>query len=280
MKNSSHRIAGIIVLYNSDYSVLENIKSFIENLDLLIVSDNSEVINIDLKNKIQQISNKVLYASNNGNIGLCKALNNACRYLYKNGYTHAIYFDDDTKILSGYCNFLEYAFTLNDAAIISPLYSFDRNKTKKGNKIKKINFTFTSASIFNLNIMNELGYFDELMFLDCIDYEYCLKARKNGYLILENPCMIVQHRPAITQEIKVLGKTIKYGIHSPLRYYYQIRNLKYLSRKYHSVYCYKRYLIKILKVYLLFKDKEEYIKMIKKAKLDYKKHRMGEFNEN
>ena len=68
-------IQGVVVLYNPDYTILDNIKSYLDGIEKLYIVDNSETKNHELINKIVSISAKCIYIDNNGNQGIAHALN-------------------------------------------------------------------------------------------------------------------------------------------------------------------------------------------------------------
>jgi rhamnosyltransferase len=88
------KIAGVVVLYNPDESVIGNINSYIKDLELLYVFDNSEVKN-ELIEKLKKI-NKVKYFSVGKNVGIGFALNYVCDIAVKEGYDWLLTMDHDS----------------------------------------------------------------------------------------------------------------------------------------------------------------------------------------
>lgn len=190
------------------------------------------------------------------------------------------YLDQDTFIdksfKNNYLDKLEY----NDkVGLYTPQYLIDRKKEPTLSDVfVEVIWTMTSASIYNLEIMNKLNYFDERYFLDVVDYEYCLRCNKNEFKVIRYNGYAVKHNPGITKTTKLFK--YKYGYMSPVRYYYQIRNLKLL----YSTYKYRKIKLilfyKLLKVILLFDNKKQYFKMNKKAKNDFKNNKFYKIDLN
>ena len=68
-------IAGVVVLYNqSILELIKNISTYIDELDILYVFDNSDVTVIN-ENDIINFSNKIVYISHGENKGIAFALN-------------------------------------------------------------------------------------------------------------------------------------------------------------------------------------------------------------
>ncbi|PIX27897.1 MAG: glycosyltransferase family 2 protein, partial [Candidatus Huberarchaeum crystalense] len=72
------KIAGVIVLYNPNEEVIDNIKSYLEDIEILYAVDNSETKKDEIIKKIESF-NKIVYIDNNGNQGMSAALNIAAR---------------------------------------------------------------------------------------------------------------------------------------------------------------------------------------------------------
>ena len=60
------KIAGVIVLYNPNEEVIDNIRSYLEDIEILYAVDNSETKKDEIIKKIESF-NKIVYIDNNGN---------------------------------------------------------------------------------------------------------------------------------------------------------------------------------------------------------------------
>lgn len=265
-------IYGLIVLYKPTGNMIANINKLASFVKKMVIFDNSE-------DDIKYFENNdvIEYIKSESNVGLAKALNIGFEFLYNIGAKWAIYFDQDTTIkediVKNYFDKLKYD---ENVALYTPLYNVDRHKTPKKNfKFENIKWTMTSASIFNIDVLNKLGYFDERYFLDCVDYEYCLRANKNNYAIVQYGGYVFEHCPGITKTSKILK--YKYGWMSPLRYYYQLRNLRLLKKDYKYWKINLIILLKQVKMHLFFDNKKEYVAMKKKAFKDFKDNKFYKY---
>ena len=129
----------------------------------------------------------------------------------------------------------------NDAGLYCP--NFYNLVTKKFNKIKQIKllriksfhhgnkkisfptYSITSGSIIQISKFKEIGFFDEKLFIDLVDTEWCIRAQSYGYKIVQNNKLIIKHSLG-ERSIKLFDLTIQ--IHTPLRLYYYFRNSIYL----------------------------------------------------
>lgn len=257
------KIAGVVVWYNPDKESISNIKTYNHNIDKLYIIDNSEHL---MGNPFDN-DKDIEYISFGKNMGLAFALNAAVRKAMSENYDWLLTMDQDSKFSNNIIEIYKNYIVNNDCkrvAILSPQYNTERNHPVKNNDIVELYWTMQSADLFNLNVMRELGLFEEKYFIDCIDYEYCLRARKYGYKILRCNEAVLNHSPAINKRIGLFN----YGYASPIRIYYQTRNAYDMWLKYESIKALGIILIKFIKSILLYDNKIIYIKMIKEGLCD------------
>ena len=93
----------------------------------------------------------------------------------------------------------------------------------------------------------EVGGFDEKLFIGLVDDEICYKIRKNGYRIIRNEAVVLNHELGNLTPSKYESFYLRIGeiLHSdtikklsykrtvsPMRLYYATRNMVYLNKKY------------------------------------------------
>ena len=83
----------------------------------------------------------------------------------------------------------------------------------------------------NLNIWKQLNGFDELLFIDGVDRDYCIRANKSGYRVLLVKDVQLEHQLGDMRCKNIFGKTIHVTYHTPMRKYYMTRNVIYLDKK-------------------------------------------------
>lgn len=104
VNNKKCKIAAIVILYNPCVDVVNNIKTYINYVDLIILVDNTEEKEfseyascyiIDTLSKI--MAGKVKYIPLNKNYGIAKALNIGIKEAAKEKITYVITMDQDSK---------------------------------------------------------------------------------------------------------------------------------------------------------------------------------------
>lgn len=270
------QLSCVVVLYNPTIENINGIKSYLYLADYSVIIDNSDN-GADNSDYFKNCLN-VCYVNLKENKGLGYALNIGCKEAIKKGFKYVITMDQDSVLSEqGFELYKLSILNYPNAALISPQYIIDRKKSITfQNKIDEIDWTMQSASIFNLEILSKLNFFNAEFFIDVIDYEYCLRAKQNGYLVLKYFNYAIKHNPAITKRISLLD--LGYGYCSPLRIYYQSRNLRYLKKQYHYHKITFVLLIKYLKILLLFDNKKQFFKMWNRGKKDFKNNKLGKFD--
>lgn len=244
MKNfNNFTLAAVVVIYFPDKNVVNNLNIIIKNFDHIVLVFNSKFIPSLFENILFNQKN-IIFLKNKTNIGLSNGLNLGIKKLKSIKPDFIGLFDQDSLLPRDYSkkmiNFI-INYQHNDACLYCP--NFFNLVTKRFNKIKKIkllrlrsyipddelisfpSYSITSGSLIHFSKFKEIGYFDENLFIDLVDTEWCLRAQSYGYKIVQNNEVVIQHSLG-EGNIKLLNFIIQ--IHSPLRLYYYLRNSIYL----------------------------------------------------
>lgn len=241
-KNKSNKICAVVVLYNPDESVIKNISSYAYELDKVFLYDNSTLKNIELIKKLREIKG-VVFLGGNGNVGLPTAFNETAEIARKNGYTWMVTFDQDSVAENGMIKSMrEYADSNacdDKVAIIAPVVNeIDYSKAVQKSYCTYFDKVIQSGAMHNLQIMQKLNGYDENMFIDEVDNEYCTRCIINGYKILKLNNALLMHNQQDEKVIKkfIDGTTVFINKFSSDRYYYRYRNALYCYNKYKDIY--------------------------------------------
>lgn len=270
-------IGGVVVLYYPDDKVIDNIRSYQNDFDILYLIDNSDIDNSDIYGNL---SPSINYVPLKKNYGIAYALNVGVKKLRNEKIQYIITMDQDSYFYHGTIN--NYKKHISDSHIthwlaLTPQYDTDRTKLKSQYGIKKVKIAMQSGALFSVNSMEIVGFFNNDLFLDVVDWEYFLRGNLSGLFIYQCNDVILKHHPAETKEIIIFNKSIKYGIASPLRYYYQIRNLLWTFITYKDFFFLFVFFVKWAKILFLFDTKNEYIRLAKQAVSDALHSRLGEY---
>lgn len=273
------KICAVVILYNPDRSVLDNISSYVDSADILYAIDNSEEKNSGITDALQS-NPKIKYIDNRGNHGIADALNRGFQEALNAKYTHLLAMDQDSRFKPG--DFKKLLASLDNdqnTGIYSPL-AFE-------NELKLFPFadlvSITSGSIFSLDAYKKVGPFNNDLFIDSVDTEYCLRMHRKGYRLKRIPSITLDHHLGNTKKARFLFWDFYATNHSSLRRYYMTRNRFYLWEKFKTEYPeFVRFdrvtaLKELIKTLLVEDNKLDKIRMSIKGYFDYKKSSYGKY---
>lgn len=225
-------MVGVVILYHPDtVALIENIKSYINPLDTLLVYDNSETLSKELEIAICAISNKVLFSHFGQNEGIAKRLNQAIEYAVQKGEKHLLMMDQDSSFQDG--DFYKYAEYISNNCLPN-VAQFGVNCqpdfTPISTNPEKVISLITSGSVLAIDCIQQIGMFDENLFIDFVDTEFSHRVINKGYVNLQFTNIVLNHSIGTRVEGRSLvtfKKSLRI-IHSPIRVYYIIRNGFYL----------------------------------------------------
>jgi rhamnosyltransferase len=230
-------LAGVIILHNPSTEVFDNILSYIDQLSKLYVIDNSDTKDQILFDRIKQLSPKCEIVINTGNCGIATALNQAVEFAIRDGFEWLLTMDQDSSFENdSYFDAFQHYEGKNSIALFSPEICENENIENDQEKVEFItlnDIAYTSGSIINLKICKEIGKFNEKLFIDAVDTDYCLRLLKNKYQLIKIKGATLNHKLGYLEMVRLPFNKRKYlSFHSPIRHYYIIRNHTYILFKY------------------------------------------------
>lgn len=275
------KIGCCVVLYNPNDGVIENISAYLSFAEKIVVVDNS-IVNIDNIENTLRSWDKIVYLKQNGNVGIAKALNIGLTYLYDLGYEWALTMDQDSKFPVDH---IEEILKLvekysREYSIIGLRYdSFEDKSLDENDEIFDVKYWITSGNFVNLHDYRNIGGFNDDLFIDHVDHEFCRQLKLKGKCvgILKNYSLNHKIGTGI-KHMKFLWKTCSVCVgHPPIRSYYQIRNIIFLYNIDKNFYeeTLKITLIQIFVAVMYGKEKFKRIKMICKGFHDGIKKNLG-----
>jgi rhamnosyltransferase len=225
---------GLVVLYRPDDQVAERVLTYLEEVSLLLVIDNSETASPVL-NKLSQMSPRITVIENGSNLGIARALNQGRAYGLANGFKWLLTMDQDSYFEQGAMRRMkEYLQSVPDLpGILSPFHHTPGgNLPTKDKATKNLRITMTSGNLLNLAASSHCGEFEEKLFIDSVDHEYCLRLRRNGYLITRINDAILEHNLGEVTFHRLLFMKLKTTNHKAARRYYMTRNRLFVINRY------------------------------------------------
>lgn len=281
------KIAAVVILYHPHESAITNIKTYYEYVEKIFVFDNSEVkspIQDDLLNL-----SKVEFLQDFKNEGISKRLNEGCRSALEEEFDWVLTMDQDSSFseetINYYINCFEQFKGKEKVAMFGANRSRETNENSNICAPLETQDLITSGSLLNLTAFKKVGDFDELLFIDLVDNEYCARAKLAGYSIIlfSNVHMVHELGKQVYHSSIKSFFTIKKKkeVHSPLRCYYMYRNLLYVENKYKEVDNFftkklRRDVKARIKICILYgRNTRKIFKYLIAAKKDFKNMKMG-----
>lgn len=225
----SIRIAAGIVCFNPDIDRLEkNISSIKSQVEQVIIYDNGSN-NIG---DIADLCSNMILESSDRNMGIAYALNSIMGIAENEGYDYVITLDQDSIAPSDLVKILSEL--VNDrTAIVCPTI-WDINKKENPelvNTYELVDRCITSGSLTSVKSWKTIGGFDERMFIDGVDFDFCDRLRKKNYEIVQSKRIALIHEIGHRTNKRFLFWNISVKNHSAFRKYYIAKNIVYLDRK-------------------------------------------------
>lgn len=235
------KVSALVVLYFPDRSVFDYVNFLSKEFDFVVLFDNTPKKNNE--NNFREFPKNVFYLSNGENLGIATALNAGIDRIRQLS-DYVVLFDQDSRIISGYKDLI---FSRKESdqdfwkiALIGPVWRRMNGVSALGNAegelegycYKKVETLITSGACLNLKIFDDIGRFCDEYFIDNVDHEYALRARKFGYYVVVNPDLAMEHHLGNESVHYLFGKSFFVTNHNPIRRYYITRNKLKLWRSY------------------------------------------------
>ena len=288
-------ICAIFVTYNCDEEFYNCFKRIYRKVDKVVIVDNGS--NAETLNTLNDIrlNNDIELILNEENLGIATALNRGVKYAIDNNYEWVITLDHDSKVTENMIDkMFEQYNEINEEVrkkIVSIVPNYieesladQYNEKSIENDYEFVETGITSGNIVKVSIFKEIGLFEEKLFIDCVDNEFCCRIIKNGYKILQVNNAILLHNLGEVKVFRFFGKEIRCSNHSYIRRYYITRNRLFVWNRYKNItpnfikFDKISSIKELVKIILFEKDKLLKLRMILKGYHDYKNNIYGKIN--
>jgi rhamnosyltransferase len=282
------KIAAVVILYHPESTTVENILSYIHHVSKLYAVDNTEISDPSFIVSIRSRIPGTDYIHDGENAGIAKRLNQVCQKALAEGYDYILTMDQDSsfkpEVIDNYFECFNNYPDKHEVSMFGLQYEHPHWASMQCDA-EPITQLITSGSLVNLAIFEKLGGFDEKLFIDTVDFEYCYRSIVNQFKVIRFRNVFLTHNLGTTglQNATIVSRAKELRFHSPLRLYYMVRNYFYLRRKYAKYFpaefaMSKKAILSRVKTNLLHgKNKFETLRFISRAVADYKRNSMGKY---
>ena len=241
-------VAIIVTYHQNNAHVLKMVKE-LHLSDLKVIVFDNTPINLELSKNTSKFTCESVNILGDGiNYGLATAYNKSIQFAYDNflDIEGFIFFDQDSELQSS--NVLKiikkYYFLKSKKIPIGVLGALPVNihgcpylvrepKIKSCFDLKdfmEAEFVISSFSLVPVSTFKKVGFFDDKLFIDLVDSEFSFRCTRFNLLNLVSKDVSFKH--IIGERRGNLFWIKNYAISSPIRNYYQARNLILVGKKY------------------------------------------------
>jgi len=239
-------VSAVVVTYQPDVLVLDNLRRLLRQIPAVIVVDNGSV---GESAKVVEAAGNLagIHLIRNGaNLGIATALNVGIRHALQAGFRWVATFDQDSTIPDLYLADMFRAYNASPAETkvgmivpgkCSPQATLPGPAIVAENSLYSYTLTaITSGSLVKAEAFPAAGLFDERLFIDFVDVDFCLRLREQGFRVLIAKAVTLAHELGDKQTCKRLGIRLSFRTHAVWRHYYIMRNRVLLYRRFFRVF--------------------------------------------
>jgi rhamnosyltransferase len=239
-------VCAVIVTYNPDSSFEQNVQALLPQVGRLIIVDNQSSSAANSRIRLAASTHGVEVIWNERNLGIAGALNRGIdRALASGQYRWIATFDQDSHMPSDYLTTIIESYSAcpfrDKVAMIGATYRSpeteivpESTSARNGCGFREVKTLMTSGSLVKSSAFGECGRFDESLFMDCVDHEFCLRLRRHGFRVIQAKQALLEHQLGSPTSHRILWKRFTTTNHSPTRRYYNAHNRMLVYRRYLS----------------------------------------------
>lgn len=238
------RIAAVVVTFHPDEGMAGRLCALVRECARVIVVDNGS----DPAIAERLAGDRIEVIALGRNRGLAAGLNTGLRRAVELGHEWAVTFDQDSTPQPGMVAALwrtRQGFPAPErVAVVGPCLREERIGSEdhrwvtphercrwwfrrvpcRERDLAGVAFVITSGALMDLRAFGKIGPMDDGLFIDYIDHDYCLRARRLGFEILVSAEAVLTHNLGAKREFTVAGRKVRPTFHSARRLRYMFRN--------------------------------------------------------
>lgn len=217
----------VVLSYNNPRELEKTVKALASEVDLVYVIDNGSTLNNAkrIKNFKEKCHFEVVFLGDN--LGIGAALNFAVSKAINENFDWLLTMDQDSQFHPGFMReFYECALQTG-----SKVLAANTRKVNCQSSCYITRLAITSGNLVSVSVYNEIGCYNEWLFIDGVDFEFSFRLQAHNIPIVQVGGAILNHKLG-DREVRWCRKV--HSFHSPLRRYYIFRNHLYLMRMFYK----------------------------------------------
>lgn len=234
----SPNVAGVVLAYHPDSVAIDNIMRLRTYVPRVYVVNNSPDAATAVMLETLAGDAGIVVLDQPGNVGVAAGFNAGIRVAIERGADFVWIFDQDSAVTDGALESMLRTYQREGAAtgIIAPaLRSYATGiiyPRESGVGSREVDVVISSGSLFSRKLLETIGLHDEPLFIDYVDHEISLRARKHGFKNYKDFDAILDHRFGDSDPVPFLGRRIYLANYSPFRQFHAARNRIVVIRRY------------------------------------------------
>jgi GT2 family glycosyltransferase len=237
--------AAVVSAYNPDDSLPERVESLLRQVEHVVVVDDGSPRDVsEVLARAEAQGAAVLRLEQNS--GIATALNAGIRHarsIWDPAWIMTM--DQDSRLTDGYvskalaCVHHDGAQTAVVGAISAESHNGKPLPTIRVRDRLEVLDPMQSGTLYRSEVFDHVGYFDDALFIDCVDSDFNARIRRAGYHIEIAKGVDLTHSLGKSRPMVILGWRAHLGSnplfiyeHQPFRVYYITRNILTIARRY------------------------------------------------
>jgi rhamnosyltransferase len=239
-------VCAVIVTYNIGEAIHKCFDSIRDQVAHVIIVDNgSDEPTRQELNKLAS-ANSATIVLNEKNEGIARGFNQGVKRAISKGYRWVLTLDHDSEATPGMVEKLLRAAQLlyqegqRDVAVVGT-NPFDKNagaflegfRPDGDSRPVEVEHLISAGSLIRCDLFDKVGFFDEALFMYCVDDDFCLRLRRAGFKLFLCPRAVLLHKEGSKQKRRFLWRKALYDGYGKQARYYMTRNYIHILRRYH-----------------------------------------------
>ena len=248
-------MGALVVTHFPDVCFTDRLDRLLEQITRVVIVDNGSDAPSRAWRERYRNRKDITVLENPTNLGIATALNQGMNLLAREGFQWVVTLDQDSAVAHDFIESLLDTIAGNpnpgDVALVGANRSDAGTNCAEHRWLRPkkrlpffervacdrigpdgVTLVITSGTLTSVRAFNHLGPYRDKFFIDFVDFEYCLRARKAGYRILVSCHAQMLHHVGSKEQRRLFSATLSPTHHSPLRRYYLFRNAVEMIRLY------------------------------------------------
>ena len=226
----------VVVAFHPKPDLAGELLRLLDQVSAIVVVDNGSCPGELSAGDDPRFEGRLEVIANGENRGLATALNQGLRRARERGAGWALTLDQDSTPLPNLVAAGAQAFEAHprrdQLAAIGAAVATDGPRPSSAPAYRTMKAVITSGTLHSVPVWERLGEFRDDFFIDCVDTEFCLRARAAGFDVIQSTEPALAHRIGSPTRKWALGRWMLPSNHSPIRRYYMTRNHLSIWRHY------------------------------------------------